>query len=133
MAKLANEDPKAWKQLIVPTVFSINSKIDSIGFSPFQLLYGYQPRSAIKKLILQATTNVNTRNSIVLLRTEKLDEIRHRATEQQLVMWKKRVEKHVLSLKHHQYHVRDLVLYHNIAKRNQAGDPCLTAGRHRLR
>ena len=38
IAKLASEDPKAWKQLIVPTIFSFNSKIGSIGFSPFQLL-----------------------------------------------------------------------------------------------
>ena len=125
VAKLTSEDPKAWKQLIIPTIFSFNSKIGSIGFSPLQLLYGYQSRSAIHNLVLPTTASDKTANtnSIILRRRERLDEIRHRETEQQLKTWEKRVEKHAQSLQHHHYHAGDLILYQNYAKRNKPGDP----------
>lgn len=82
IAKVANQDNKAWKGLLQATQFSFNTKIGSMGFSPFQLLYGYQPRLAVENLIMPTTfksVSEEERYQLVILKNEKLDEICHLA------------------------------------------------------
>ena len=72
---------------------------------------------------MPTTMTTTTSNRVILLRKEKLDEIRHLVTERQLETWKNRVDKHSLSLICHHYYVGDLVLYQSYAKKGKPGDP----------
>ncbi|RPB19942.1 hypothetical protein L211DRAFT_870938 [Terfezia boudieri ATCC MYA-4762] len=62
-------------------------------------------------------------DKMVFLRNEKLDEIRHLATERQLKAWEHRVEQYQAKLRDHEYLVGDLVLFQNYAKRHKPGSP----------
>lgn len=107
-----------------PATFSFNAKIGNLGYSPFQLLYGYQPRSAIQNLILPSDFNNPAEPSkLLFLRNEKLDEMRLLATEKQLKNWEKRVEEYNRGLIKHRYFMGDLVLFQNYAKKGKFGKP----------
>ncbi|RPB18316.1 hypothetical protein L211DRAFT_875771 [Terfezia boudieri ATCC MYA-4762] len=102
--------------------FSFNSKIGQFDYSPFELLYGYQPRSAIQNLVLLMELG-RYEDKMVFLRNEKLDKIRHLATKRQLKAWEHRVEQYQAKLRDHHYLVGDLVLFQNYAKRHKPGSP----------
>ncbi|KAF8471100.1 hypothetical protein BDZ91DRAFT_717717 [Kalaharituber pfeilii] len=104
-------------------MFSFNSKIGSLSYSPFQLLYGYQPQSVIQNLILPAAEPSEGPRQHRYLHKEKLDEIRHLTTSRQLKQWEKRMQKYQAGLRKHQYHVGDLILFQNYAKRGKPGSP----------
>ena len=58
-------------------------------------------------------------NNMVLPRKKKLDDIRHLATDQQIVSWKRCVEQYQQGLKNDP----DLVLYQNYPKSGKPRDP----------
>ena len=95
-------------------------------------------RSAIQNLILPATANTNpnadgTENSIVLLRRENLDEIRHRTTDRTTTRDVEKASwKACTVIKVPPISCRGSGIISNYAKRNKPGDPWSDRWKDRL-
>ncbi len=94
-----NEDQTGWDETLPIVTYAYNSGVRSAtGFSPYQMVFGHEPRMPIEKFIVPSNVEINAGSEIVkkvAQRIAKIETIARRLNGEYQAKTKARVDKNI--------------------------------------